>query len=66
VMRLLAKRRSAKFFDDGLIGFIPSGSNLSPFTLETSNALLSPLGSHFRWLSCDVSYIDYQLTPIQA
>jgi hypothetical protein len=28
---------------------LPAGPNLSSFTLETSNALLSPFGSHFRW-----------------
>ena len=27
---------------------IPSGSRLSPLTLETSDALLPPLGSHLR------------------
>jgi hypothetical protein len=43
--------------------YIPAGPNLSPFTLETSNALLSPLGSHFRWLytSTTVSSVDISI-----
>jgi hypothetical protein len=31
--------------DNGL----PASAHFSSLTLETSNALLSPFGSHFRW-----------------
>jgi hypothetical protein len=44
-----------KWSDNG----IPSGSDLSSLTLETSNALLSPLRSHFRGVTvCDVMKLE--------